>query len=377
LIVKLNIVIVGGGVMGCAAALAAVRAGHRVRLLEMHCIGSEFGSSHGATRIIRLSYGRSDYIPLARRSFALWRELEHETQQKLITLAGGIDVARPGTKSFTSTMKAMSSCGVPFEAWDFFELRRAYPQFNFSEDVRACYQKDTAILHADSCIATMIRLAKSLGAVIEEHQAVVSVMPEGRGVAVKTKTDLLRADRLVLCAGPEMPGFLASLDLQIPLIVSKEQYSYLKVRDAEQFKPGAFPICIQHSDSTVLSSIFPADHLPAVKMMIERKTPVVDPLDFAVDSENEAAVRESALNLMPGSTGEILKTKTCRYTLTKDEDFIIDRHPEHEQIVLCSACSGHGFKFGIAIGEMLLALATGASLAPAPALFSLSRPALH
>ncbi len=374
---SLRIVVVGGGVMGCAAALAAVRAGHQVRLLEKHRNGSEFASSHGASRIIRLSYGRSDYIPLARRSFALWRELEHETEERLITSTGGIDVALPGTASLDNTMKAMSTCGVPFEVWGFSDLRQAYPQFNFSEDVRASYQKDTAVLHADLCIATMTRLAKRLGAVVEEDHPVVSVMPDGKGVAVKTRTSLIKTDKVVLCAGPEMPRFLASLDLPIPLVVSKEQFSYLKVRDAKQFKPGIFPICIQHSDLPILRSIVPTDQVPAVKMMIERKTPVVDPLDFAVDAENETAVRTAAMELMPGLTGEILRTETCRYTLTKDEDFIIDRHPEHEQIVVCSACSGHGFKFGIAIGEMLIALASGASLAPSCSLFRLSRPSLH
>jgi sarcosine oxidase len=375
--VSLRIVVVGGGVMGCAAALAAVRAGHQVRLLEKHRIGSEFGSSHGTSRIIRLSYGCSDYIPLARRAFALWREFEQETQETLITSTGGIDVGLRGAKSLDNTMNAMSSCGVPFEAWGFSDLHRAYPQFNFSEDVRACYQKDTAFLHADLCIATMTRIAKRLGAVVEEDHPVVSVMPDGEGVAVKTRTGLIKADRVVLCAGPEMSRFLASLDLQIPLVVSKEQFSYLKVRDVEQFKPGVFPICIQHSDLPILRSIFPVDRVPAVKMMIERKTPVVDALDFAVDAENEVAVRAAALDLMPGLTGEIIRTDTCRYTLTKDEDFIIDRHPEHEQIVVCSACSGHGFKFGIAIGEMLIAIATGASLPPSYSLFRLSRPSLH
>jgi sarcosine oxidase len=185
-------------------------------------------------------------------------------------------------------------------------------------------------------------------------------------------------DRAILCAGPGMRPLIADLQFPLSLVVSKEQASYLGVNDPTAFSPGRFPICIRHSDSSRLSSIFPIIESAGVKMMIERKSVIDDEDDFSVDAQNERQVLSEALSIMDGLAGNILSTETCRYTLTKDEDFIIDRHPQHEQIAICSACSGHGFKFAPAIGELILDLVEDCPLPqPLKALFSHNRRTLN
>lgn len=373
----MDIIVVGGGVMGCAAAAALSLLGHKVRLFERHRIGTEFGSSHGASRIIRLSYSDADYIPMARRSFDLWRDLERAAGEELLVTTGGIDVGRMGTASLDRTAAAMDAAGVPYEIWSAGDLRAAYPQFRFPDDHVAIFQAETGVLRADRAVAALAALAVRHGAVLREGVTVERVRPDGEGVEVIAGGLVERADRVILCAGPAMGGFLSALGIDIPLVVSKEQASYLKVGNPDAHLPGRFPICIRHFDHSVLSSIFPIIDAPGIKMMIERKTQVASDRDFAVDPAAEAEVRRDAMALLPGFTGEIVGTETCRYTLTRDGDFLIDRHPRHPQIVLCSPCSGHGFKFAPVIGTYLCDLAEGRPLPLNGEKFSLARPGLQ
>ena len=363
--------------MGCAAAYAAAQAGHKVRLFERHGLGNKFGSSHGPSRIIRLSYGDDRYIPLSRRAYIQWRALEAEAGETLLTITGGIDVARPMTQSLERTCDAMNQAGVAFEQWTGDEIRRAYPQFRFSDDFVAAYQADTGVLSANRCVEAYARLARRAGAVISEAEHVISVTPDGAGVKVETSRQMVRADRAILCAGAGMSDFLGRLRVNLPLVVTKEQASYLAVRRPEDFAPGRFPVCIRHFDEPIFCSIFPILGAPGVKMMIEQKTPSHGDFDYSVDPEHEDRVRREAGALIDGVTGEILWTDTCRYTLTQDEHFLVDRHPVHPQIILCSACSGHGFKFAPVIGDMLVALAAGDPLPPACALFGVNRGGLQ
>lgn len=371
-----NVIVVGGGVMGCAAAWAIARAGHQVRLFERDRIGSPFGSSHGPSRIIRLSYASPAYIPLCRRAYAAWRELEAEAATSLLATTGGLDFGAAATDSLERTCDAMRECGVEFERWNAVDIRRAYPQLRVADDSVAAFQADAGILAAGRCLKTLVQQAVRHGTVLHENQAVLSVRPDGQGVLVETSTQRLRADRLVLCPGSAIGRFLQQLHLSIPLIVSKEQVSYLSVRNPLDYSPEHFPICIRHFDTPGFCSIFPIFDAPGIKVMIEQKTPACDVHDFAVDVRNEEQVREHALALLEGFAGRILKSETCRYTLTSDENFIIDRHPAHPQIIVCSACSGHGFKFAAAIGQMIADLAIHSDRPQHYPMFSITRATL-
>jgi glycine/D-amino acid oxidase-like deaminating enzyme len=148
------------------------------------------------------------------------------------------------------------------------------------------------------------------------------------------------------------------------------------VRNPIDYSRGRFPICIRHFDLPGLCSIFPIFDAPGVKMMIEQKTPFRNVIDFSADVRNRQQVREHALTLLEGFAGQILKSETCWYTLTPDGDFIIDRHPAYPQIVVCSACSGHGFKFAPVIGPMIADLAIDSERSQHWSMFSITRPAL-
>lgn len=348
--------------MGCAAAAALARRGATVQLFEREVIGAATSSSMGPSRIIRLSYADADYVRLAEQSFQAWRAIDEDTEQALIVETGGIDIARSDNGSLDRLATALSSEAAPFELWDDRDLKQAYPQFN-STGLRALFQPQTAVLLAERCVATLATIAADHGALVRELTEVQQIQPHSGSVTLRTASADHVFDRVVICAGPGMVDLLAATGLRLPITVSMEQSVYFAT-EGDSLAPGHFPICIGHFDDHVLTSIFPALNHDGVKVMIENKTAAADPNDFNVDQAAVEQVAQRAHDLLPSLGRSISRVDRARYTILPDEDFLIDRHPEHDEIIICSACSGHGFKFAPIIGELVAALAEGGETHP-------------
>jgi len=358
---RADVIIIGGGVMGCAAAWHLAREGRRVVLLEQFDLGHTHGSSHGPSRIIRLAYDGADYVQLAQASYALWRELEAESNESLMLKVGGLDIGQPDAFRLDGIRATYQTLGVPFEELTRDEIVRRYPQFNLPENTIGLYQPDYGLLAADKCLATLAARANHHGATIRENEPARSVRAMGDGVEVKTDRRTYRADRAILAAGSWMRSLLGSLNLDLPLVVKKEQLAFFQPCDPTQYLPGRFPLFIHRfPGTTVLGSGFPIFGQPVgVKVMVDRIAPELDPgdPDRTVDGPMLEQLRQYATDILPGLTGEIVHAVVCPYTMTPDEDFILDRHPAHPQIVIASPCSGHGFKFAPVIGNILADLA--------------------
>jgi glycine/D-amino acid oxidase-like deaminating enzyme len=165
---------------------------------------------------------------------------------------------------------------------------------------------------------------------------------------------------VIVAAGSWTGHLLRSLDLDLPLTVLKEQLAFFEAANPADYLPGRLPLVIHRFPATTsLGSFFPIFDHAGVKIMIDRIGPSVAPddPDRAIDQSSLERLRVYATELLPGLTGRIIEAVSCRYTMTPDEDFILDRHPEHPAIVIASPCSGHGFKFGIVIGSILADLA--------------------
>jgi sarcosine oxidase len=374
-----DVLIVGAGVMGCAAAYQLAKDGARVLLFDQFAVGHGRGSSHGPSRIIRLAYDSLDYVALARASYALWRELEAEAGQRLLTPAGGLDIGTPDALALDEIRAAYIAADVPFEALDRGEIMARYPQFNLPEGTIGLFQADYSLLAADRCVATLADQARRHGAIIREHEPAHQIRATASGVEVCTSQGVYTADRLILCAGSWMRPLLRQLDLDLPLTVQKEQVAFFRAREPQEFVPGRLPLVIHRfPQTTSLGSVFPIFDHDGVKLMIDRVGPVVDPddPDRSIEQPLLESLRAYATGLLPGLTGEVIEAVSCRYTMTPDEHFIIDRHPAHPQIVIASPCSGHGFKFGAVIGRVLADLALQGATAYDIARFRLDRPAL-
>jgi len=369
-----DLIVVGAGVMGCATAYHAARSGARVLLLEQYHIGHNQGSSHGPSRIIRLAYAGLHYVLLSRAAFQAWRDIEEDSGEQLLVTAGGLDFGAPDVVSLERTRSSLRAAHVGFEEVDRAAILKQFPQFNLPDDVVGIYQADTAILDADRCVATLALLAKRCGTAIVQGTKVDLLEPTPGGIVVHTMSGRFYASRAVVAVGSWLKTLTVHLGLDLPLRVSKEQVAYFRPRNPQLFGVGRFPIMIEHNKDSRFRSGFPLYRSEGVKLMIESKTA---PLDSQhVDAARLEELRSYVGTLLP-DLGEIIKADTCRYTMTPDEDFILDYHPDHPQIVLASPCSGHGFKFAALFGMILSDMAFERTPAHDIRVFRLNRPGLR
>ncbi|WP_162918744.1 N-methyl-L-tryptophan oxidase [Taklimakanibacter deserti] len=351
-----DVAVIGGGVMGCAAARALAARRERVVLFERARIGHAQGSSHGRSRMIRLAYGHAAYIPLCRAAYAAWRQLEEESGDTLLTITGGLDLAFGEVPSWRATQAAMVQARVPHEMLDRDEIKRQFPQFSLPDGAQGLLQSEGGVLHADRGLAALASSARRHGAVLREGEDVLALTPSAQGIELQTLQGTYNVGRLVIAAGAATAAMLRRLGLDLPLTVSKEQVAFFRPEDPALHGPDRLPIFILHLGGVILSSGFPLLREEGLKLMIENKRPARDG-DDGPDPELVTRLEAQVGRILPGLEPRALRVQTCRYTLTPDEDFIIDRHPEHEHIAIVSACSGHGFKFGALFGEAVADLA--------------------
>jgi sarcosine oxidase len=237
------------------------------------------------------------------------------------------------------------------------EIKRCFPQFDLPDDVRGLLQAEAGVLHADRCLDALASGARARGAALKEGEEVLSIRPMVQSVVLKTLQGTYSVGHLVIAAGAATGAIMGRLGLHLPLTVSKEQVAFFRPKDGQLHGPDRLPIFILHLGAQLLSSGFPLIREAGLKLMIENKRPARagdDVMDLELVAQLEAQVRR----IMPGLEPKALSVETCRYTLTPDEDFIIDCHPGHTHITVISACSGHGFKFGALFGEVIADLVT-------------------
>jgi sarcosine oxidase len=348
-----DVIVIGGGAMGSAAALSLTRAGREVLLLERFWPGHDRGGSHGATRIFRLVYDEPDYIRLAQRALLLWRELEAESGARLLTTTGAIDHGQP---SVTERTALLAEHDVPFEVLDQAEARERWPGMAFETPV--LHQPDGGRLHADAAVRTLQQLAVLGGADVHFGQKVTGISALGDSVEVRTGDEVLTARHVVVAAGPWAPSLLHGVVDLPPLSVTQEQPAHFAV----------------HADLGWPSFVHWRPGLPesyglfapgeGVKVGFHGTGPVVDPdrRDFTAREDGLHALSEYVKRWLPGADPSTLEPVSCLYDNAANDDFVIDRVGP---VTVATGFSGHGFKFVPAIGELLAGLVTGTATTPA------------
>lgn len=341
---RTDLLVVGGGAMGSATAWWAARAGRDVTLLERHPGHHVHGSSHGRSRIFRLAYADASYVGMAREAFELWRLLELESGATLLHVTGGLDhgVAADDVE------RNLAAAGLPFARLSPAEASERWPAMRFDGD--AVHQPDAGRLDADEVVTTLHAEAARHGADVRFGVTAVSAAETPYGIAVSLLDgETVEARVAVVAAGAWLPGLLGSLpvpDDLPPFRVTQEQPVYL-ASDAE------WPSFIHHRATGVpyYGLAAPGD---GVKVGEHGSGRPVDP--DARLGVNEAAVRRVeayAAEWLPGATPVAARVDSCLYTTTPDESFVLRRHGA---LVVCSPCSGHGFKFTPVIGRTVAKL---------------------
>jgi sarcosine oxidase len=361
----LDALILGLGAMGSATLWTLAKRGLKVAGVERFASPHPHGSTHGESRIIRMAYAEGEfYVPLLRRAYERWAELERDTQESLLLQTGGVFFGPPDSSTVRGSAASAAHHGLPHERLSHAQLKARAPWLRLDDDpsFEGLYEPVAGVLPPERGVAAMLREAQRLGAHLYPHTQALSWEADARGVTLHTSAGPLRASRLILTPGAWLPSLLHGLTL--PLEVHRlTMFWFDPPGGVEPFSPDRFPIYIGKTHEGATFYGFPAVNGPegGVKVAFHNPTLRVHPdaVDREVQPHEVEAMRAALRRYLPSLDGPLRKTATCLYTSTPDERFIMDVHPASPRVVVGSCCSGHGFKFTPAVGEVLACLALG------------------
>lgn len=351
---RYDVIVVGVGGMGSATAYHLASRGVETLGVERFDIPNDQGSSHGITRIIRKGqYEDPEYVPLAERSYDLWRTLEDVTGRDLLHVTGGIDTGPPDGDIFPSSRESCRKHDIDHEILTGKAVNERFPGYDLPADHRAVYQPESGFLVPEQCIIAHVEAAQREGAEIHAREAVSDVSPTGDGVEVTTDRDTYRADDVVVTAGAWAREFLPELaDMLVPV---RQVLAWLQPSDPELFDPESFPVFI-HETETEHYYGFPRFDVPGFKFArFNHFEEAVDPdeMEREPNGRDEEMLRSYARQYFPGGAGPTMRLSTCLFTNTPDGHFVLDTAPGRQRITVGAGFSGHGFKFASVVGEVL------------------------
>lgn len=357
-----DVIVLGAGAVGSAAAYHAAKAGAKVLLIEQFALNHKNGSSYGYSRIIRYSYDHPAYVALAKTVYPMWAALEAEAGEQFYLKTGGLDFGPANDDILNNTFASVAQMGIAHEELSPQEAMQRYPQFKLNEDWRVLYQPDSGMLRASRCVLAHIRLAQQHGAVVRSETPVTGIFLKDSDVEVQTQAERFSAAKLIVTAGSWAAELLATYtNLQLPLQPLRCQVMFFDADHLADYGPDRFPTFIAHLSATYGTATYgmAAVDGSGVKIAFHGGDPASHPRDinYTPDADTEARIRVFSGRHLPRATGAMVEARICLYTMTPDEHFILDVHPQYPQIVIGSACSGHGFKFSTLSGKILADLA--------------------
>ena len=356
-----DVIVVGLGAMGSATALQLARRGQRVLGIDRFTPPHAQGSTHGESRIIREAYFESPlYVPLVQRAYELWAELERESGARLFVPTGGLMIGPADSEIVKGARLSAETHRLAHEILSGTDVRRRFPAFAPPDDWLAVLESRAGVLFPERCVETSLRIAAQRGAELHCNETVERWEADGDGVRVWTSRGSYSAGALVLTAGPWL-GQLAP-ELRLPLRVERQVLFWFDAAEgAADFAPARCPVHVWEYE--------PGKHfygLPDVgtgsKLAVHHEGPTVTPdqVDRTLGEAETRKMQALVRRYLPRLNPVVKSFAVCLYTDTPDQHFLIDRHPEHARVWIGSPCSGHGFKFASAVGEVLADLATTA-----------------
>jgi sarcosine oxidase len=335
------------------------------------------GSSHGLARIIREAYFEHPaYVPLVQRAYLLWEELERESGERLMLRTGGIMIGPAEGVLVQGALRSATEHGLPYQSLDAAGIRRRFPMFAPDESMVGVWEPRAGVLFPEAAIAVLLAAARRAGAVLRQAEPALAWRATDRGCEVSTSQGSYGADRLVLCAGAWMTRLAPRIAPRLE-VERVAQFWFDPVARAERFHWSRCPITIWEYDVGRFFYSFPLLG-PGVKIALHHQGRAVEieAADRRVAPEESGALRGLMARYIPEANGTLEASAACFYTNTPDGHFVIDRDPEHGRVLYVSACSGHGFKFGPAIGEIVSDLLVEGETRHDLSMFALARAAM-
>jgi monomeric sarcosine oxidase len=358
---EIDVAVVGAGVVGLSAAWRLALRGRRVVVFERFPLGHDRGSSHGPTRIFRFAYDEPVYVRLAQRALPLWRDLEDVAGEQLVQVTGGFDV---GDLAYLETCEAaLRACGAPVEILTPAARRERFPWFEGGGEP-ALYSPDTGVIAADAAVRALATAAREAGADIIDGTRIDRLEVSGGGVRLIAGETEVFAKRCVVSAGAWVADLLSQVGIKVPVRVTREQVFYFRA---------ASPIVpFIHRGEIARYGVPSFGAAPGVKVAEHMTGSLVsaDARTFDPDQEGAQRVADYVRATLPSLDQAPVAFESCLYTTTPDEGFVLDaRGP----ILIASACSGHGFKFGPITGETIASMVIGSEPPVSLEPFSIAR----
>jgi sarcosine oxidase len=361
-----DVIVLGVGSMGSSTCYHLAKRGAKVLGLEQFGIPHERGEHGGQSRLIRKAYfEHPDYVPLLEKAYANWDLLEKETGQQVYHQTGLLYMGEPDHPLIAGVRTSAATYGIAVDTLTSSTFEKQYPQFAIPSTFDVLFEPEAGFLEPEKAIRLLVAASVRCGATIRENTPVISWRKEGSGIVVETAEGSYYGDKLVVCAGPWSGKMLPGWGSQ--LTVTRQVLAWASLPNpgkyvlgelpcwtiAMQGKPGiyyGFPV-LDDSQFEGPAGFKLAHHAPGL---------ATDPdgIDLTPNQADEDNIREFLEQFLPGMDSPAITMKTCRYTNTADEHFILDHLPGYGgRVIMAAGFSGHGFKFVSVVGDVMADLA--------------------
>jgi sarcosine oxidase len=339
--------------MGSAVAAQAAKRGLTVAGIEQFAPVHAFGASHGRTRLIRMAYFEgAEYVPLLRRSYELWDELELQSGRVLRSRSGAIFVGNPQTELIAGTLGSAARYGLAAESLTHAELGARYPHLHLQPDEVGVYEPVAGAVFPEATVEAQLESAQRYGAILQFETRIEKWVAEADTVRLTLAGGAeVTARKLVLTIGPWFAQIFA--ELGIALQIERNVQTWFEPQTPGTFEPERFPAFALERAGRFFYG-FP-DYGDGVKCAFHHTGVFTDPhtLDRTVSAAEIEENRAALHAFIPQAAGAYRGSVACMYALTPDHHFVIGPHPRHDNVFLAGGFSGHGFKFVPVIGEIL------------------------
>lgn len=354
---KPNVVVIGAGTWGAAAAWQLAERGHQVLALDAFTPPHEHGSHAGLTRLARQSNSTGPaYVPLTERAFELWDDLARRTGTRLMTVTGNVLIGEPGSAWFDRTVESLVGSPFPHDVLEAADARRRFPRLRIGDGERAVYEPEARISHVPESLRAMQHVAREAGAVFHFDEPVLEWSADAAGAVVRTSAGEYAAEHLVITTGAFSS---AVLGLRLPARVDRQ------VLASFALPPGAEPLPAVYSAPPAGSQEAPdygcMEPDGTWKYSVASNSVEIDPdsLDQRVSEHDIDLLRTAVSRRIPEITGAPVRTTVCMWTESSDGHWLLGHHPSSERVVVAGACNGRGFRYAPAIGEIIADLTDG------------------
>lgn len=367
-----DIAVIGLGAMGSAALYQLSKLGLNVIGIDQYNPPHSLGSSHGETRVTRQAIGEGTfYTPIVLRANEIWRELEHKTGEQLYTACGTLITTKADHPFYKTTVEAAKQFNIRHELMSGSEASHRFPALTLPDDAAVYFEPAGGYLRPEKCIEVQLKFAKDNRATIRANTQIKQVEQKADSVTIMTNDDeVITARKVIITAGPWVQDFVPE-DIQKLFTLYLQTLYWFDIEPSgyELLRPESFPafLCALPSLETPGTNTdlygFPAVSGPRGGIKFARHEKVIStrPEDrdkYKIESDKAELFYRELSTYVKGIKPHTIQTMNCLYTVTPDENFIIDWLPDNDNILLASSCSGHGFKHSAAVGEMLAQLVT-------------------